>query len=446
MKIFRQKETVGLVVISLAAAFFAGCAKTPVPMETEKFVTRKGTSFIDSKGNEIVPYGFNVVNKNSREGYLSQLDDQDFAQMAGWGMNSIRLGIFWDAIEPDPGRIDNAYLDKVAQWVEKARKHGFLILLDMHQDLYSSKFSDGAPAWATLDGGKPFQAEKVWSDAYYSSEAVQNALDHFWANAPAPDGSGLQDHYTRAWRAVAARFAHEPAILGYDLMNEPFPGKDAGRIQEATLEQLAGKIRQKKLDSSMTSEKLAGLMKEEKGRGQLLEWLRDLDLFESMMKAPEGIVQEFEQSRLQPMYARVAAKIREVDSNHLIMLEPCMAANDGVRSALKPLKNTQGQMDPQQAYAPHGYDLITDTDLFDKGSPVRVAIIFQRHHEKSHELQMPMLVGEWGAYYLNPRAVVPAQQALSIFRGISCGSFYWSYGRELAGSSLKAAFEPKLLR
>jgi hypothetical protein len=56
---------------------------------------------------------------------------------------------------------------------------------------------------------------------------------------------------------------------------------------------------------------------------------------------------------------------------------------------------------------------------------------------------MPMLIGEWGAYYLNPRAVVPIQQALSIFQGISCGSFYWSYERELAGSPLQAAFQQK---
>jgi endoglycosylceramidase len=432
-----------MVFLSLACTFLAGCSQGPTQTETRKFVTRKETSFIDSMGNEIVPYGFNVVNKNPREGYLSQFEDQDFAQMAAWGMNSIRLGIFWDAIEPAPGRIDNAYLDKVAQWIERAKKHGFLILLDMHQDLYSSKFSDGAPAWATLDGGKPFQTEKVWSDAYYSSGAVQNALDHFWSNAPAPDGRGLQNHYAQAWRAVAARFARETGILGYDLMNEPFPGKDASRIHEATLAQLADKIRQKKLDSSMTPEKLAGLMKEEKGRGQLLEWLGDLEIFESMMKGPEGIVQEFEQSRLQPMYVRVAAKIREVDPDHLIMIEPCMAANAGVRSALKPLQNSQGQMDPQQAYAPHGYDLVTDTDLSEKGSPLRVAIIFQHHHEKSHELQMPMLIGEWGAYYLNPRAVVPIQQALSIFQGISCGSFYWSYERELAGSPLQAAFQQK---
>jgi len=76
----------------------------------------------------------------------------------------------------------------------------------MHQDLYSVKYSDGAPPWATLDEGRPHQPGAVWSDAYYTSEAVQTALDHFWANRPAADGVGLQDHYARVWRHVARRF------------------------------------------------------------------------------------------------------------------------------------------------------------------------------------------------------------------------------------------------
>jgi endoglycosylceramidase len=443
VKILSSRKIIYLRVFCLMLPFFASCSKSPVQTGNGGFVSRKETAFIDSMGNEIIPYGLNVVNKNPKEGYIGSLSEKDFALIAGWGMNCIRLGIFWDAIEPAPGRIDQTYLGRVAALVEKAKKQGLWVLLDMHQDLYSSKFSDGAPAWATLDDGKFFQPEKVWSDAYYSSEAVQIALDHFWANLPAADGVGLQDHYALVWRAVAARFAQEPAVIGYDLMNEPFPGKDAPRIQEATLDRLAKEICQKKIDPSMTLEKMAELMKAEKGRGQILEWLRDLALFDSIMEAPRPLVQEFEQSRLQPMYARVAAKIREVDTRHLLLLEPCMAANAGVRSALKPLKDSRGRMDPQQAYAPHGYDLATDTDLFDKGSAERVALIFQHHHEKTHELQMPMLIGEWGAYYLNPQAAKAAHQVLSIFQGISCGSFYWSYSRELADSPLKAVFQQK---
>ena len=79
----------------------------------------------------------------------------------------------------------------------------------------------------------------MWSDANYSSPAVQAALDHFWANSGAPDGVGLQDHYARVWQFVAQRFHDEPAVIGYDLMNEPFPGKDAARVLQASLQRLS---------------------------------------------------------------------------------------------------------------------------------------------------------------------------------------------------------------
>jgi endoglycosylceramidase len=98
----------------------------------------------------------------------------------------VRLGIIWDGLEPQPGRIDEDYLERIGKLVGYAKAEGLYVLLDMHQDLYSVKFSDGAPAWATLDEGKPHTAGAVWSDAYYASAAVQTALDHFWENAPGP--------------------------------------------------------------------------------------------------------------------------------------------------------------------------------------------------------------------------------------------------------------------
>ena len=39
-----------------------------------------------------------------------------------------------------------------------------------------------------------------------------------------PGGVGLQDRYAAAWRHAAARFAKVEGVMGYDLMNEPFPG------------------------------------------------------------------------------------------------------------------------------------------------------------------------------------------------------------------------------
>src|SRR5437764_1126681 len=56
--------------------------------------------------------------------------------------------------------------------------------------------------------------------------AVQRAFENVGANKPAPDGIGLQDHYAAAWAHVAQRFASNPHVLGYEILNEPFPGSE----------------------------------------------------------------------------------------------------------------------------------------------------------------------------------------------------------------------------
>ena len=34
----------------------------------------------------------------------------------------------------------------------------------------------------------------------------------------------LQDHFADAWAAVVTRFKDHPAVIGYDILNEPSPG------------------------------------------------------------------------------------------------------------------------------------------------------------------------------------------------------------------------------
>jgi endoglycosylceramidase len=55
---------------------------------------------------------------------------------------------------------------------------------------------------------------------------MQRAFDNFWANAEGPDGVPLQTHYATSMSTVAALVADQPYVLGYDTMNEPWPGAD----------------------------------------------------------------------------------------------------------------------------------------------------------------------------------------------------------------------------
>ncbi|MEW5980440.1 MAG: cellulase family glycosylhydrolase, partial [Acidobacteriota bacterium] len=325
------------------------------------FVRVSGSRFLDGAGKPLLLHGINVANKSPKEGYVGGLSQSDFATIRKWGMNCIRLAIFWDGLEPQPGRIDEAYLDRISRLVAWAKAEGLYVLLDMHQDLYSVKFSDGAPAWATLDEGKPHVPGGVWSDAYYSSPAVQAALDHFWANSPAPDGVGLQDHFARVWQSVAQRFRSETAVIGYDLLNEPFPGRAASRILQAVLQRLSELLAMRLGNEAPGTEALFTLQGTAHGRRQITEWLKDSTLFTRMLEPATPITQEFEQAQLMPLYARVRKAIREVDSQHILFLEPAMSANTGIPSGLSPLTDEYGRRDPHQAYAPHGYDLVTDT-------------------------------------------------------------------------------------
>jgi endoglycosylceramidase len=97
-------------------------------------------------------------------------------------------------------------------------------LLDFHQDLYNERFQgEGWPDWQVLDDGVPSDPQLGFPLNYLVNAGLNRAFDSFWANLQV-DGVGLQDAYAGAWRRVAAKFRSEPYVVGYDLLNEPWPG------------------------------------------------------------------------------------------------------------------------------------------------------------------------------------------------------------------------------
>lgn len=424
--------------------FFCGELTTAETGDTKSFLTIRANHFIDSKGHQVILHGLNIVSKNPATNYKSWHGPEDFKAMHDWGMNCVRLGIIWDGIEPKPGEYDEAYLDAVAQQVKWAKDAGLYVFLDMHQDLFSVKYSDGAPEWATLDEGKPHLKGNVWSDSYLISPAVHAAFDNFWANAPAPDGIGIQDHYIAVWKHVAERFQDNPTIIGYDIMNEPFEGSAilAGQLQ-LLISDFAQAL-EKKLGATVAGpQQLMDLWMSDQGRKTITAQLNDINLYTAFVDAQEDFSQQFEREHVQPMYQRVANAIRTVDTQHFLILETSYRSNSGVYSGLEPVVGPDRKRDPLQVYAPHAYDIVVDTPDLAQANSARVELIFNRHYETTKKLEMPMLIGEYGAFGGWNEQILPSARGVQrMLEQLNCSDTYWDYGRDIQ----ERAYFPTLCR
>ena len=402
--------------------------------QSQSVISINGRQFIDAENRQIIFNGISLVNKNTAVSYLGSETAEDFADLADWGFNLIRLGVIWDGLEPEPGVYDEDYLKGIDQRIEWAGDNGIYVFLDMHQDLYSVQFSDGAPEWATQTDGKPHLTDSpVWSDAYFSSPAVQTAWDHFWANSPAVDGIGLQDHYANAWQHLAKRYAADTTVIAYDIMNEPFLGSEAANIFPTMLSKGA-EVMAHINPNAPSVEELAAKWMTADGRFEILALLSDIDIYKQVIDATQPIYSDFEKNKLMPMYERVAAAIRQVDASHILFLETTMGSNMGVYTGIEPITGADGKRDPLQAYAPHGYDLVTDTEFVASPNPDRIELIFSRHGETTQQLDMPMIVGEWGAYGFHSGTLNAARDVISLFEQLQCGNAYWDYSKKLAST------------
>jgi hypothetical protein len=202
----------------LAACLFASQPAHP------GFLKVQGTAIVDSAGREVLLRGFGLGGWLVQEGYEvhvpgtgspsdiqnkifgligpeagerfyqafvgNYVTEPDIAAIASWGCNSVRLPFHYRMFEPEGQagiRPEHpfAFLDRVIGW---CRKNGLYLILDMHcapggQNHGNISDSDGTA--------------RLWLDVSY------------------------RDRTIAIWRAIAQRYADEPWIGGYDLLNEP---------------------------------------------------------------------------------------------------------------------------------------------------------------------------------------------------------------------------------
>ena len=222
-----------------------------------RYVTTRGKAIVSADGKPLLLKGINLGNWLLPEGYMfkfkttnsprliqtaiNELIDEDEARRF-WktyhdnyitqadirfikqsGFNSVRVPFSYRLFVSDERLEGPGYelLDRVVNW---CRREGLYVILDMH----------AAPGGQTGDNiddsfGYPFLFE--------SSES--------------------QELTVNLWRKIAARYRNEPAVIGYDLLNEPIA-----------------------------------------------------HYFDTALLNP----------RLEPLYRKIVAGIREVDRNHIIFL------------------------------------------------------------------------------------------------------------------------------
>lgn len=243
----------------------------------------EGQKFRDSESREVTLRGINVacdakfpsspdipshIAENFFDGdevsfvgrpFLPEEAHEHFSRLKKWGYNFIRYITTWEAIEhAGPGQYDEEWIQHTIEILRLAKKFGFYVMIDPHQDVWS-RFSggSGAPLWTLYAVGlnprnfasteaafvhntypDPAQYPKMIWATNYTRFVCQVVFTLFFggrhfASKAIIDGKNiqdyLQDHFVAAYRHLAARF-HEAGdiendvVIGWESMNEPNRG------------------------------------------------------------------------------------------------------------------------------------------------------------------------------------------------------------------------------
>ena len=208
----RLLVAIWMMVLALAAPAFA----------ESRLVQTRGKDFIAPDGSVLHIKGISLGNWLMPEGYMFKFEvakspRQIFAAFERL-LGPERAAAFWGAFRDTyVGEDDIRFIKSV----------GFnTIRIPLHWDLFMT--SDGAiegPGWALLDrvvGWAKAAGLYVIVDLH-AAPGGQTGINH-------DDGPGYpvmfyvprdRDLTVRLWQAIAKRYAGDPTILGYDLLNEP---------------------------------------------------------------------------------------------------------------------------------------------------------------------------------------------------------------------------------
>ena len=230
-KLFRRFSLLhALAIASIMGAALAS-AQTQPPAQAWPGLKVSGQNIVDADGNNFVLRGLGLGEWTNTEAYMLQWPDRkgkylwyygytrihstldtlmgeqaarqywqawqanmvtesDVARWQSWGVNAIRISINYHWLSPS----DGVYLDSGWQWIDQiigwCKAHHIYVILCMHA-------APGA------------QNPELMSD-------TADGQPHLWTQPEV-----YQPWTIHLWQAIARRYANEPTVGGYDLLDEP---------------------------------------------------------------------------------------------------------------------------------------------------------------------------------------------------------------------------------
>ncbi len=327
-----------------------------------------GPRIVDSSGREVIMRGVCAGMRSKMPPFYPFDPEPDFETaldtyadaIDSLGSNVVRLLVIYEAAEPVRGQYNERYLKIFDRMVRAFGERGIRVIIDAHQDVYSRKFcGDGFPEWAVDPRFRHMEEDTdclLW-EAHYFSDPVASSFDRFWSNT-----DGIQDSYVAFFGMLAERYQDEPAVVGFEPMNEPFPGWW--------------------------------------GLTHYWKWY---------------------EKQLFPMYERVARAVHAVDRRYLILADICSLENTGSWSTKRVKPDIHNLV-----FAPHYYDLGYLGLSFSPGGDVETMRKgLTKHFAWAEAWNSPVFVSEYGVSMLRDDAGQYLTRLYSIFDDLHLHGTIW---------------------
>ncbi len=349
-----------ILVLPGLGAFSAGPSLQPLHVEEDRIV--------DSSGRQVILRGVNAGMRSKMPPFYPFDPEPDFKTalsrytevIDSLGANVVRLLMIYEAAEPVRGQYNNEYLSIYDSMVEAFAERGIRVIVDSHQDVFSRRFcGDGFPDWAIPERFRDMDHRsdcRLW-EARYFSNPVARSFDRFWSNE-----DGVQDNYVELFRMLAERYKDQPAVIGFEPMNEPFPGWW--------------------------------------GLSHYTSW---------------------HEEQLYPMYEKVAKAVHSADPRYLVFIDICPLENTGMWKTEREKPDISNLV-----LAPHYYDLGYlglasspggDIETMRKG--------LSKHMRWARDWVIPVLVSEYGVSMQRNDAGSYIQKLYSVFDRMHLSGTIW---------------------